>query len=52
MASLDLNPLLTSVVNGVFQTINNLLGTLTQNGQLIHQIINSGEKYIHIYINI
>ncbi len=52
MASLDLNPLLTSVIDGVFQTINNLLGTLTQNGQLIHQIINSGEKRIYTYINI
>jgi hypothetical protein len=41
MASLDLNRLLTSVINGVFQTVNNLLSTFTQNGQLIHQIINS-----------
>jgi hypothetical protein len=46
MDSLDLNPLLTSVVNGVFQTINNVLGTLTQNGQLINQIIDSSRKFI------
>ena len=39
MESLDLNPLLTTVIDGVFQTVNNLLATFTQNGQLIHQII-------------
>ncbi len=44
MASLDLNPLLTTLVNGVIQTVNNLLCTLTQNGQLIHQIIDSGKR--------
>jgi len=49
MASLDLNPLLISVVGGVFQTVNNLLGTLTQNGQLIHQIIDSS-KIIYLVL--
>ena len=42
MESLDLNPLLTNLINGVVQTVNNLLGTLTDGGQLIHQIINNG----------
>ena len=43
VSSLDLNPLLTSLVSGVLDTVSNLLGTLTQNGQLIHQVINSGK---------
>ncbi|CAF0915296.1 unnamed protein product [Adineta ricciae] len=47
MASLDLNPLLTSVIDGVFQTVNNLLGRLTQNGQLINQIIDSTGKIVN-----
>ncbi|CAF1133918.1 unnamed protein product [Adineta steineri] len=47
MASLDLNPLLTSIVNGVFQTVDNLLGTLTQNGTLINQIIDSTGQIVN-----
>lgn len=43
VSSLDLNPLLTSLVTGVLDTVSNLLGTLTQDGKLIHQIINSGK---------
>jgi hypothetical protein len=53
LSSLDLNPLLTSVINGVVETVNNLLGTLTQNGQLINQIVDSGKIFdlsILIYI--
>lgn len=48
MASLDLNPLLTSVVDGVFQTVNNLLGTFMLNGNLINQVIDSGKKIYFI----
>ncbi|UJR08259.1 hypothetical protein I4U23_012532 [Adineta vaga] len=47
MESLDLNPLLTSVIDGVFQVINNLLATFTQDGQLIHQIIDSAGKIVN-----
>lgn len=43
VSSLDLNPLLTSLVSGVLDTVSNLLGTLTKDGQLIHQVINSGK---------
>ena len=43
LASLDSNPLLLSVVNGVSQTVNNLVGSVTQNGQLIHQTIDSSK---------
>jgi len=46
MASLDLNPSLTSVINNVFETVNNLLGIFTDKGQLIHQIINSGKTIL------
>ncbi|CAF4852150.1 unnamed protein product, partial [Rotaria sp. Silwood1] len=41
MASLDLNPLLLSFINGVFQTINNLLATFPLDGHVIHQIIDT-----------
>ncbi|CAF1323543.1 unnamed protein product [Rotaria sordida] len=50
MASLDLNPLLTTIINGVFRTIDNLLSTLTQNGQLIHQIIDNTGKIINLVL--
>ncbi|CAF4340283.1 unnamed protein product, partial [Adineta steineri] len=39
--------LLTSIVNGVFQTVDNLLGTLTQNGTLINQIIDSTGQIVN-----
>lgn len=39
MASLDLNPLLTSIVDGVFDIIDNLLLTFTKDGKPINQIV-------------
>jgi hypothetical protein len=43
MASLDLNPVLISMIDGVFETDSNLLGILTDDGQFIHQIINKSK---------
>jgi hypothetical protein len=46
LASLDLNPFLPSTIDNISEKSFNLLGTLIDNGQFIHQIINKGKTFL------
>lgn len=47
LASFDLKPSRSSVTDDDFETVHNLLGILTDNGQLIHQIINRRKQVLY-----
>ena len=48
LASLDLHPILASITRDIFKSLSNLLSVFVDNGQLIHQVIDSGKIILYI----